>query len=54
MKKIKMFVSNDKTFAQGCEEYLDNCCARNLRDGTIKHYKDSIIHIFRQVRIVQY
>ena len=35
-----MFVPNDKTFAQGCEEYLDNCCARNLRDGTIKHYRD--------------
>ena len=40
-----MFVPNDKTFAQGCEEYLDNCCARNLRDGTIKHYRDSIRQI---------
>lgn len=37
-----MFIPNEKTFAQGCEEYLDNCCARNLRDGTIKHYKESI------------
>lgn len=49
MKKIKMFVPNDKTFAQGCEEYLDNCYARNLRDGTIKHYKESIQQIQKYV-----
>ena len=44
-----MFVPNDKTFAQGCEEYLDNCCARNLRDGTIKHYRDSIRQIQKYI-----
>ena len=44
-----MFIPNDKTFAQGCEEYLDNCCARNLRDGTIKHYRDSIKQIQKYV-----
>ncbi len=49
MRKIKMFVPNDKTFAQGCEEYLDNCCARNLRDGTIKHYRDSIRQIQKYI-----
>ncbi len=49
MKKIKMFIPNEKTFAQGCEEYLDNCCARNLRDGTIKHYKESIQQIQKYI-----
>lgn len=49
MKKIKMFVSNDKTFTQGCEEYLNNCYARNLRDGTIKHYKESIQQIQKYI-----
>lgn len=44
-----MFVSNDKTFVQGCEEYLDNCCARNLRDGTIKHYRESIKQIKKYI-----
>lgn len=49
MKKIKMFIPNDKTFAQGCEAYLDNCYARNLRDGTIKHYKESIQQIQKYI-----
>lgn len=44
-----MFVSNDKTFTQGCEEYLNNCYARNLRDGTIKHYKESIQQIQKYI-----
>lgn len=47
MKKIKMAVENDVTFEQGCEEYLVNCKARNLRDGTIKHYKDSMKQMFK-------
>ena len=47
--KIKMFIPNKKTFAQGCEEYLDNCCACNLRDGTIKHYKESIQQIQKYI-----
>ena len=47
--KIKMFIPNKKTFAQGCEEYLDNCCACNLRDETIKHYKESIQQIQKYI-----
>lgn len=42
-----MAVENDITFEQGCEEYLVNCKARNLRDGTIKHYKDSMKQMFK-------
>jgi integrase/recombinase XerD len=48
MRKIKMAIANEKTFAQGCEEFINNCCARNLRDGTIKHYKESIRQIGKQ------
>lgn len=49
MKKIKMMVSNSMTFEEGCNEYLDNCRARNLREGTIKHYVDTINQIYKYV-----
>ena len=49
MKKIKMNVDDGKTFEQGCEAYLVDCKARNLRDGTIKHYKDAFKQIFKYV-----
>lgn len=42
-----MAVENNITFEQGCEEYLVNCKARNLRDGTIRHYKDSMKQMFK-------
>lgn len=47
MKKITMNINNGITFAEGCEEYILNCKARNLRDGTIKHYRDSIKRILK-------
>ena len=49
MAKIKMQIANDRTFAEGCEEYLLDCKARNLRDGTIKHYVDTIKQISKYV-----
>ena len=45
MKRMKMHVLNDVTFEQGCEEYLRDCEARNLRNGTIKHYRDSMYFV---------
>ena len=42
MSRIKMMVENEVTFRQGCEEYLEDCKARNLREGTLKHYTDSM------------
>lgn len=42
-------VSNDMTFEQGCEEYLDDCKARNLRDGTIKHYVDTMNQLYKYI-----
>lgn len=47
MKKLKLNYSNDKTFEEGCKEYLDYCRGRNLRDGTLRHYRDSIKSICR-------
>ncbi len=41
MKKIRMCFPNEKTFQEGFEEYILDCKARNLRDGTINHYRES-------------
>lgn len=49
MKKMKMQVKNDVTFEEGCDQYLMNCNARNLRDGTIKHYKESMQQLFKHI-----
>ena len=47
MKKIKMCTSESVTFREGCEKYLDNCRQRNLREGTINHYKQSYTQFFK-------
>ena len=51
MSKLKLYTLFKKetnlTFEEGCEEYLLYCKARNLRDGTIKHYKESMKSIYR-------
>ena len=39
--------TNKLTFEQGCNLYLDNCRQRNLRDGTINHYKNSYIQLYK-------
>ena len=41
MKKIKMATHSTLTFEEGCQMYLDNCRQRNLREGTINHYRQS-------------
>ena len=38
-----MLEDNFLTFEEGCNKYLDNCRARNLREGTINHYKQSYV-----------
>lgn len=43
MKKMRMCFPREKTFADGFAEYILDCKARNLRDGTIHHYEESII-----------
>ena len=47
MKKLTMNKLTKLTLEEGCEEYLRYCKARNLRDGTIKHYKESFKSIYR-------
>ena len=47
MKKMKMTVSDTVTFEEGCNKYLDNCRQRNLREGTINHYKQSYTQFYK-------
>ena len=47
MKKLKMTVSDKVTFEEGCNKYLDNCRQRNLREGTINHYKQSYTQFYK-------
>ena len=39
MKKMTMDVADSMTFEEACEKYLENCRVRNLREGSINHYK---------------
>ncbi len=41
MKKLKICIEESLTFKQGFEEFIASCKARNLRVGTLNHYKDS-------------
>lgn len=47
VQKIQMCIGTEKTFQQGFSEYLFDCKARNLRQGTIVHYEQSIRQIYR-------
>ena len=47
MKKIKMSRGTTLTFEEGCNKYLENCRQRNLREGTIGHYKQSYIQFYK-------
>ena len=49
MRKIRMCVDVEKTFAEGFEEYILDCKSRNLREGTIRHYRESIKQIYKGV-----
>ena len=44
MKKLKMISQKGVTFEEGCNLYLDNCKERNLREGTINHYRQSYLN----------
>ena len=43
MKKLRLVEDNSLTLEEGCNKYLDNCRARNLREGTINHYRQSYV-----------
>ena len=35
------------TFEEGCEKYLEYCRQRNLREGTIEHYRQSYVQFYK-------
>lgn len=35
MKKLKINIENSILFKEGFEEFISNCKARNLREGTL-------------------
>lgn len=47
MKKLKLVIDNSLTFEEGCNKYLDDCRMRNLREGTINHYKQSYTQFYK-------
>lgn len=50
MKKLmKMTLATEKTFKDSCEEYLLDCKARNLREGTLKHYTDTMKQLYKYI-----
>jgi integrase/recombinase XerD len=44
---MKMVRNKSITFEQGCELYLNNCRERNLREGTIRHYRQSYVQFYK-------
>ena len=49
MKKMKMCFPREKRFVDGFEEYILDCKARNLWEGTINHYRESIKQIYKRI-----
>jgi len=48
-KKMRMCTIAGKTFVEGFEEYILDCKARNLRNGTINHYRESVKQIYKRI-----
>ena len=46
MKKLKM-TATTLTFEEGCNKYLEYCRQRNLREGTIGHYRQSYTQFYK-------
>ena len=46
-EEINIAKANDITFREGCEKYLDDCRVRNLREGTIGHYRQSYVQFYK-------
>ena len=48
-KKMRLCVVVGKTFEEGVAEYILDCKARNLRNGTINHYLESVKQIYKRI-----
>ena len=46
-EKLKMTASKGLTFEEGCNKYLEYCRQRNLREGTIRHYRQSYGYFYK-------
>ena len=46
MKKLKM-TTQKLTFEEGCNKYLEYCRQRNLREGTVRHYRQSYLYFYK-------
>ena len=42
-----MSATKGLTFEEGCNKYLEYCRQRNLREGTIKHYRQSYGYFYK-------
>lgn len=47
MHKLKMKATKSITFEEACNKYLEYCRHRNLRQGTINHYRQSYVQFFK-------
>ena len=47
MKKLKMNSAAVLTFEEGCNKYLMYGRQRNLREGTINHYRQSYTQLYK-------
>lgn len=47
MQKLKMKSTKTLTFEEGCNKYLEYCRQRNLREGTINHYRQSYTQFYK-------
>ena len=47
MKKLKMTTTQSMTFEEGCNKYLEYCRQRNLREGTVGHYRQSYTQFYK-------
>ena len=48
-KKMRMCAVTGKTFEEGVAEYILDCKARNLRNGTIIHYEEAAKQIYKRI-----
>lgn len=47
MRKKITLTTKTISFEEGCNLYLQNCRQRNLREGTIKHYRQSYTQFYK-------
>lgn len=48
-RKMRLCAETGKTFEEGVAEYILDCKARNLRNGTITHYQESAKQIYKRI-----